>query len=169
MKAKDEPFRIEKKASFKVIGYELRTTNQKKQGSKQIQSFWSELKANHKDHVLMSLSNPESQGLFGISIYNVDDKDSRVFDYRIAVVAETTGDNTLTVYEVPANTWAVFSCTQETIGKTEAMAITKWLPKSGYKPLNKGYLTGRMRSGAPDIEFYGKDNLAEVWIAVCEK
>lgn len=49
------------------------------------------------------------------------------------------------------------------------MAITKWLPKSGYKPLNKGYLTGRMRSGAVDIEFYGKDNLAEVWIAVCEK
>ena len=56
----------------------------------------------------------------------------------------------------------------ETIGKTEAMAISKWLPKSNYRPLNKGYLTGRMKSGAPDIEYYGKDGLVEVWIAVRE-
>lgn len=46
------------------------------------------------------------------------------------------------------------------------MAISKWLPKSNYRPLNKGYLTGRMKSGAPDIEHYGKDGLVEVWIAV---
>ena len=47
-------------------------------------------------------------------------------------------------------------------------AITKWLPKSKYRPLNKGYLTGRMKSGAPDIEYYGKDGLVEIWIAVKE-
>ena len=44
----------------------------------------------------------------------------------------------------------------------------KWLPKSNYRPLNKGYLAGRMKSGAPDIEYYGKDGLVEVWIAVRE-
>jgi len=66
-------------------------------------------------------------------------------------------------------TWAVFPCTLETIGKTEAMAISKWLPKSKSRPLNKGYLTGRMKSGAPDIEHYGKDGLVEVWVAVKEK
>ena len=57
----------------------------------------------------------------------------------------------------------------EAIGKTEAQAITKWLPKSKYRALNKGYLMGKMKSGAPDIEYYGKDGYAEVWIAVKEK
>lgn len=66
-------------------------------------------------------------------------------------------------------TWAVFPCTLETIGKTEAMAISKWLPQSNYRPLNKGYITGRMKFGAPDIEHYGKDGFVEVWIAVKEK
>lgn len=28
------------------------------------------------------------------------------------------------------------------IGKTEAQAITIWLPKSKYRPLNEGYITG---------------------------
>ncbi len=31
------------------------------------------------------------------------------------------------------------------------------------------YITGRMKSKAPDIEYYGKDGYAEVWIAVREK
>lgn len=75
----------------------------------------------------------------------------------------------LAEYTVPAMTWAVFPCTLETMGKTEAMAISKWLPKSNYRPLNKGYITGRMRSGAPDIEYYGEDGSVEVWIAVKEK
>ena len=50
-------------------------------------------------------------------------------------------------------TYAVFLCTKETIGKTGAQAIIKWLPK---KLLNKGYITGKMKSEAPDIEHYGK-------------
>lgn len=74
----------------------------------------------------------------------------------------------LVEFTVPAVTWAVFPCTMETMGKTEAQAITKWLPKSNYKPLNKGYITGRMKSGAPDIEYYGKGGDVEVWIAVEE-
>lgn len=74
----------------------------------------------------------------------------------------------LVEFTVPAVTWAVFPCTMETIGKTEAQAITKWFPKSNYKPLNKGYITGSVKSGAPDIEYYGKDGDVEVWIAVEE-
>lgn len=47
-------------------------------------------------------------------------------------------------YVVPEATWAVFPCTVETIGKTEVQAITKWLSKSDYRPLNSGYMLGRM-------------------------
>ncbi len=105
----------------------------------------------------------------GINIYNTDQKDSRKFEYIIAVPSGRDVYDGLSEYIVPAGTWAVFPCTQETIGKTEAQAIMKWLPKSKYKSLNKGYITGTMKSGAPDIEFYGEDGKAEVWIAVKEK
>jgi len=109
------------------------------------------------------------RGLFGINIYNTDCADSRKFEYMIAVASGCDVHDGLSEYTVPARIWAVFPCTRETIGKTEAQAIMKWIPKSGYRPLNKGYITGRMKSGAPDIEFYGKDGLTEVWIAVREK
>ena len=107
--------------------------------------------------------------MWGINIYNTDPLDSRKFEYVIAVVSNLEVSDELSEYIVPAMTWAVFPCTRETIGKTEAQAITKWLPKSKYRPLNKGYITGRMKSGAPDMEYYGKDGQAEVWIAVKEK
>ena len=43
-------------------------------------------------------------------------------------------------------------CTVETIGKTEAMAITKWLPKSDYKPLNACLLyTSHIRQIVPSV------------------
>ena len=87
----------------------------------------------------------------------------------IAVASDHAVQGDLFAYTIPARTWAIFPCTKKTIGKTEAQAITKWLPKSKYKPLNKGYITGRMKAGAPDIEYYHADGNVEVWIAVQEK
>lgn len=165
----DTPFRIEKKDSFHVVGYLIQTTNRKREGRKAIPSHWSKIKTENLEKPLLDLSNQEPQGMFGINIYNTDRTDSRKFEYMIAVSTDCNTPAGLAEYTVPALTWAVFPCTLETIGKTEAMAISKWLPRSGYKPLNKGYITGRMKSGAPDIEYYGKDGLVEVWIAVQDK
>lgn len=163
------PFRIEKKESFRVIGYLIKTTNQKGHGKKAILQHWSNIKKEKLEESLLKLANPKSYGLLGINIYNTDSSDSRKFEYIIAVASNCDLFDELCEYTVPAMTWAVFPCTLETVGKTEAQAIMKWLPKSGYKPLNKGYITGRMKSGAPDIEYYGKDGEVEVWIAVKEK
>ncbi|QNM06673.1 GyrI-like domain-containing protein [Qiania dongpingensis] len=165
----ETPFRIEERDSFRVIGYAVRTTNRKKEGRKTIPLQWAEFHNGNQKDTLLPLMDREPYGLFGISIYNTDEEDSRTFIHFIAVSSgkEITGD--LEEYMVPAMTWAVFPCTIETIGKTEAQAITKWLPRSGYRPLNSGYLTGRMKSGAPDIEYYGEDGLAEVWIGVKKK
>lgn len=165
----DTPFRIEKKDSFHVVGYLIQTTNRKHEGRKAIPSHWSKIKTENLEKPLLDLSNQEPQGMFGINIYNTDRADSRKFEYMIAVSSDCNIPAGLAEYTVPALTWAVFPCTLETIGKTEAMAISKWLPRSGYKPLNKGYITGRMKAGAPDIEYYGKDGLVEVWIAVQDK
>ena len=134
-----------------------------------IQSVFDRIKADGYEKALWPRANKEPHGLFGINIYNTDTTDPRIFDYLIAVSSDTEADGEFTSYEVPARTWAVFPCTFETIGKTEAQAITKWLPKFQYKPLNRGYITGRMKSNAPDIEYYGENGLVEVWIAVEKK
>lgn len=165
----DNPFRIEKRESFRVVGYKIQTTNHKREGRKAIPSLWAKFREEGLEIPLLALANQEPQGLFGINIYNTDETDSRKFEYLIAVSSDCDVQDGLTAYTIPAMTWAVFPCMLETIGKTEAMAISKWLPKSTYRPLNRGYLTGRMKSGAPDIEFYGKGGLVEVWVAVKEK
>lgn len=165
----DNNLHIEKRDSFRVVGYLLQTTNQRGEGRKAIPAHWARFKAENLEPSLLALANQEPQGLFGVNIYNTDEADSRKFEYLIAVSSDCDAPEGLAEYTVPAMTWAVFPCTLETVGKTEAMAISKWLPKSNYRPLNKGYLTGRMKSGAPDFEHYGRDGLVEVWIAVKEK
>ena len=163
------PFRIENRDSFRVVGYRIQTTNQKGEARKSIPQHWSKFRMENRMETLIPLAGKEPYGLFGINIYNTDQTDSRKMEYLIAVSSDCEADCELSEYTVPAMTWAVFPCTLETVGKTEAQAITKWLPRSDYRPLNKGYLTGRMKSGAPDLECYGKDGLVEVWIAVKKK
>lgn len=166
----DLPFRIEERESFRLVGCRIRTTNRKREGRKAIPALWARFKAEGLEPPLLALADREPRGLFGVNIYNTDEADSRIFDYLIAVSGGCGAlPDGFAEYTVPAMTWAVFPCTLETVGKTEAMAISKWLPRSNYRPLNKGYITGRMKSGAPDIEYYEKDGLVEVWIAVKEK
>lgn len=161
-------FRLEEKESFRVLGYKLETTNQKKAGMKAIPVFWQD----HQQDVpekLLPMMNQEPFGVFGVNVYNVDSADARKFHYLIAVSSDCTNSDIFTEYTVPAALWAIFPCTKETIGKTEVMAISKWLPKNGYTSLNSGYLTGRIKSMAPDIEYYGQGDEVEVWIAVRKK
>lgn len=162
----DKPFKIETKDSFRIVGYKISTTNRKKEGVKMIPHHWKIFHEKRNNEKLFSLMNQEFQGLLGVNVYNVDDSDAKKFDYYIAVASDQDIDSELSAYQVPACTWAIFPCTVETIGKTEVMAISKWLPKAKYKALNKGYLTGKMKSHAPDIEYYGEDGYAEVWIAI---
>lgn len=165
----DLPFRIENMDSFRVVGYSVGTTNKGGEGRRTVPLHWSEFKKNNLEQSLLSLADQDHRGLFGINIYNTDKTDARKFEYLIAVPSDCVVKNGLTAYTVPTAVWAIFPCTVESVGKTEVQAITKWLPKSKYRPLNKGYITGRMKSGAPDIEYYGRDGQAEVWIAVEEK
>ncbi|MCR1869279.1 GyrI-like domain-containing protein [Longicatena caecimuris] len=162
-------FHIEEKQSIRVVGYFLETTNQKGEARKAIPAFWSAIQKDHLDKNLLAMAKDSTQGLFGIHIYQSDPYDTRKFTYMIAVASDHAVQGNLFAYTIPARTWAIFPCTKKTIGKTEAQAITKWLPKSKYKPLNKGYITGRMKAGAPDIEYYHADGNVEVWIAVQEK
>lgn len=165
----NQPFRIEQRESFRILGYAIHTTNKGQAGRKAILTQWANFNRDNLANTLMPLNNQEPFGLFGVSVYGINQQDNREFNYFIAVSSNHSKTEELTEYVVAANTWAVFTCTVETIGKTEVQAIMKWLPKSNYKPLNSGYITGRMKAKAPDIQYYGKDGLVEVWVAVQEK
>ena len=45
------PFRIEKKESFRVIGYMIQTTNKKGEGRKAVPSHWARFKAVSYTHL----------------------------------------------------------------------------------------------------------------------
>lgn len=163
-----QPFRIEHKDCFRVIGYVVSTTNQKKEGTKAIPAFLNQ-KQDVIEKRLLPLMGQEQPGILGISIYNTDAADARLFNYMIAVASDAPLIQGEVAYDVPKAMWAIFPCTRETMAKTEVMAIMKWLPKCGYVPLNRGYITGKMKSEAPDIEYYGEGLEAEVWVAVRKK
>lgn len=163
-------YRIEKHEEIKVVGLKLSTTNEKRQGYKQIPKMWkSFVKDEATRNKLLSLMDGDPKGMIGVNIYNVDESDAQKFDYMIAVATTQDEVEGLESYTIPARTWAIFPCTQKTIGKTEYNVIAKWEPTADYKVLNQGYVTGYMEGHAPDLEVNGLDDYAEVWIAVEEK
>ena len=85
----DLPFRIEKKESFRVIGYMIQTTNKKGEGRKAVPSHWARFKAEGLEKPLLELTEQEPQGLFGINIYNTDEADPRKFEYLIAAAGSS--------------------------------------------------------------------------------
>lgn len=160
-------YRIEKMESFKIVGAKIETTNQKKAGYREIPLFWQRISADQKQiEELLSLMDCAPFGLIGANMYNTDANDSRKFDYCIGCASTKETPEHLSEYVIPALTWAVFPCKKEEIGKVQAQIVTKWQKKSGYKVLNTGYMTGRMKSAGPDLEVYDKDGNVEIWVVV---
>ena len=94
----DLPFRIEKKESFRVIGYMIQTTNKKGEGRKAVPSHWARFKAEGLEKPLLELTEQEPQGLFGINIYNTDEADPRKFEYLIAAAGSSDAQGEFTAY-----------------------------------------------------------------------
>lgn len=153
-------WRIEEKPAFRLIGKSIEYS-QGEQYTK-IPEFWSNCQRDGTFSHLISIDQGTPQGLFGL--YHGDNSCSQKKEYSIMVISDMDLPDGYCEVLVPATTWAIFDCKGPS-----PQAITKWLPKSNYKPLNKGYMTGRMKSGAPDIEHYNADGSVEVWIAVQEK
>lgn len=160
--------RIEKMNAFRLVGFKARTTNAEGQGMKDIPAFWGEVMAQNRQMEILPLMDAAPLGLLGVSVYNVDQADAKVFDYYIAVATTKPAPHGMEETTVPAATWAVFSCKRETMGEVQIKIFTDWMPTSGYRPLNSGYETGAMRSAAPDIELYTQTDDVEIWVPVAQ-
>lgn len=162
-------YRIESLNEFKIIGYKINTTNALMKGMWDCRVFWKKVLKENKNEALLPFINQKPFGLIGASVYNVDDNDSKKFEYYIAVSTNMDTPEGMEEYIVPAMTWAVFPCTRKTSGKTQMNIVNKWGPQADYQLLNSGYRSGKMISTAPDLEVYGSGDDVEIWVPVKKK
>lgn len=162
-------FRIENKDAFRVVGTLTHTTTENNACMTTIPALWGKIIGKGKSVEIMALMNQPPFGIMGVNVYNTDPADPKKFDYYIASSTDNPVPDGMVEYTVPAATWAVFSCKRTETASVEVRIVTEWQPTSGYELLNSGYDTGKMKSGAPDLEVYSDENNAEVWVAVRKK
>lgn len=163
---KDIAWYVKERPSFRIVGIKTETTNQKKAGTRAIPALWHKIMEDGMQPELLSYGNQDPDGLFGISVYNVDPQDAKRFDYYIGTASTKEAKEWMASFQIPACTWAVFPCTKQDLAKVQVQAIMKYLPKSKYRAINKGYITGKMKAPFPDIEYYLDDERVELWVAV---
>nr|WP_315020126.1 AraC family transcriptional regulator [uncultured Aminipila sp.] len=161
-------YRIEKKDAFKVIARKKRFNGGGEISPKNIHDTWEECR---KDGTITKLCNyvkPES--IFGRAVVGIcfDNPDAGDFDYAVGV-AYDGGDvfSGLTVEEIPANTWMVFSSSgamPDAFKELWKKIYTEFFPTSNYQP-----------SGGMCIEVYPSDEVNsenfkfEIWLSVAAK
>jgi AraC family transcriptional regulator len=76
------------------------------------------------------------------------DEESGTFDYLAGIEVDRAADlpKGMASWEVPAGTYAVFTCTLPTLGETHARIHSTWLPESGYE-----------RAPGPEFELYDEE------------
>lgn len=152
-------YRIEKRASFRIIGVSQPLDRQLENNFMQVPQMWQQAAMDGTIPQLAGLMNASPQGLLGVSACN----DREPWRYYIAV-ASTLDKGAFEEYTVPAATWAIFpgSGPSQSIQELERRIITEWLPNSGYEYAN-----------APDLELYlnpdPQNAQYEVWIPVVKK
>lgn len=163
--------RIIKNEGFQIVGVKKEMTSENYQGMSQVPAFWQEITETEKITELMPLMNQAPFGLVGMSVYNIDSADPRKFDYYIGCATSKEVPATLASYQVPAATWAVFDCKNNTeMNQILPRIVTEWQVTSDYQLVNEGYETGNMSALLPDIELYpDQSGAVEIWIAVKPK
>lgn len=148
-------YRIEKKEAFEVLAM-TRTFNQET-SMQEIPKFWAEFMAKGYSEKVC--------GMFGMC----HSMKEGVFKYSIAdpYQAGTEVPEGFEKFEVPAFTWAMFTCVgpmPSAIQETWQRVYSEWLPNSDYEMV-AGY----------DVEMYTKgdvtspDYISEIWIPVRAK
>lgn len=173
-------YRIEKMDAFKIIG--LKRKFSMESSYKKIPEFWDEIyhkyyltfcdKPEYKDGVP---SNPiekafkeNNVGQFGVCV-EPEGHDSKTFDYYIA--GEYKGGDVpaeMEVYELPALTWAKFTCIGPMPGALQSVnteIFKTWLPTNGKYQIAAGFnIEWYSDEGTPD----DADYKSEIWIPIKE-
>jgi predicted transcriptional regulator YdeE len=133
----EEP-KITSKAAFSVVGMKYRGKNE----HDEIPQLWDQFMS-REDEIREKL-NPHI-------CYGVEDnfdETSGEFDYMAAFEVPSDADTPegMVKWDVPAQTYAVFTCTLPTIREAYETAYKSWLPQSSYQ-----------RAAGPEFELYDQD------------
>jgi AraC family transcriptional regulator len=143
-------YRIKNKPVFKLIGYELKTSNEDGQNNKEIPAFWAHYLEQKKYERIPNAVHRDSPVELGVCLDF--DPDARTFSYIIGMEAEHF-DNVpedLVCREIPQASYAVFTTPKvkpedftASIQSTWMTIFGEWFPNSGYE-----------HSGGPEFEWY---------------
>ena len=159
-------YRIEKRDAFKVVCKKKQVTQpQGDTATADISAFWD---ACSRDGTLEAICKyadfPQIGGMLGICFSG--EMDDSAFPYGIG--APYTGaelrDKGLEVIEIPAHTYAVFTCKgkmPDAFQKTYQQICTEFFPQSGY-----AYGNGVELEVYPSANTQDPNYTCEIWIAV---
>jgi len=117
--------KIVSRPAFTVVGLKYRGKNE----NNEIPQMWSEFMP--RVHEIKHMVEPHvAYGVCG----NMDE-DSGEFDYVAGFEVDSAADvpKGMVSWDIPAQTYAVFTCTLPTLGQTFQYAYKTWLPQSGYR------------------------------------
>lgn len=130
--------KIVSRPAFTVAGMALRSTGQEGEFGQLWQRFMPRM------HEIQQVVDPATS--YGV-MYNYDEATGR-FDYLAGfeVASGAALPEGMTSADIPAQTYAIFTCTLPTIGQAYQHIYGTWLPQSGYQ-----------HAPSPEFELYGAD------------
>ena len=155
-------YRIVEKEAFRVVGFQTKEPMTMEDCFEKVPLFWKQTSGDIP-RLLPLMDGTEPMGVLGVSAYDGD----RFTGYFIAVATKREAPKEMDEYQVPACTWAVFTCVGPVDPAVQALqkrVISEWLPSSGYE-----------YAQAPDIEVYflgdqsAPNYRSEVWLPVVKK
>lgn len=155
-------YRIVEKEAFRVVGFQTKEPMTMEDCFEKVPLFWKQTSGDIP-RLLPLMDDTEPMGVLGVSAYDGD----RFTGYFIAVATKREAPKEMDEYQVPACTWAVFTCVGPVDPAVQALqkrVISEWLPSSGYE-----------YAQAPDIEVYflgdqsAPNYRSEVWLPVVKK
>jgi AraC family transcriptional regulator len=154
-------YRIVKKEAFRIVGVRTPLKPEVEANFKNLPVFWDKTFKSGIIPQILGLMNGEPQGLLGAS---TDSRGESENYYYIAVVSDKPVPENMFEFNIPANTWAVFSGSgkPQSIQELQKRIFTEWQPSSGYEWASE-----------TNIEVYLDDDPVsmkyEVWLPVVKK
>ncbi|MEG0774995.1 effector binding domain-containing protein [Clostridium sp.] len=128
------------KESFKIVGYEFKTTLKDNAHSRDIPAFWDKCGTGDTERILYSSQNTVRHGEYGICVNT--NPDSEEFSYLLGVEVSDFGNVKQDMFsiQVPSATYAVFTTPAvedkdfvASIEGTWRYILEDWFPSSNYE------------------------------------
>lgn len=152
--------KIVNRDSFKIVGYEFKTTLRNNAHSRDIPAFWDQCNIEGKEAHLYNTQKPPRHGEYGICVNTNVETDEFSYILGVEVTSFDQATDEMCKLEVPAATYAVFTTPAvasnddsfvNSIKGTWKFILEEWFPNFGYE----------IDDSKLDFEFY--DERCHTW------